>query len=277
MDRCADFSRIAETITAALQKPVALGEDVLDFMASGLGAVTGQQLRQVFTAAGSSESAAVLDLVFSPSISLQLELEIFLSGCGLEKKQVDRLLRQLAAGKMQSIVLLPDGQIPLPVFLSPEIIEAFVRRLNLDWSCDPVVSKALEAYCPGKAGRGLQVLMRNRRCRFHAASAAFTAELAGLMCGHENFPEIFEMLVLSLDQWPRGLDAFGFLAAQRNGCTETLAKAARIDAFRRQSGFEYALSSGVRVPYVDEHAVRRKLALLDEICLAVFGSLPAGP
>ncbi len=275
MDTDVDFVRLSATIASALQQPVALDKEVLDFIASSLGTATNEQLRRLFTTAHGSEFAAVLDLIFFPSISLQVELEPCLSGSGLTKKQVGRLSKQLTQRKLTGLVMLPACDAPVPVSLSAEIIEAFIRRLNLDWRPDPGVWAALETYCQAKEGGRFKVLLRNQRCRFHAGSAAFSAELIKLMHGHADFGEIFQMLACSFDQWPQGLSAREFLAVQRKICTDALAKAARINSLRRRVGFEYALSSGLRMPYIDEDEARRRIVMIDEVCLAVFGRLPA--
>ncbi len=248
-----------------MQKPVVLDDHVLDFIASSLGGTTPDDLGRLFESCAESDAAVVLDLVFSPTHALQLELESILDGSALGQEQVGRLAGQLAGKGLSGRVSLPGEHTSWPVCLPPEAIEAFLKRLNLDWCSEPLVKTTLESHLPAGIRQRLLVFMRNQRCRFHRSSAAFTAGLTRLMQGHEDFSEIFETLVCSFSQWPQGLEAAEFLTIQRRICAETLTRAAVADSFRRRAGLEYALSSGIRLPYVDVTAVRRKMVLLDEV------------
>ncbi len=273
MEKCYKFSRIEKAILSALQKPAVLDHKILDFINSSLGLHTAEDLQNLFDAYRSSECAAVLELLLFPSHALQLVLEGELEGNGFSPDRLVDLTDKISQASPSLKILLPKDKIAVQFPMQPEHSETFIRRLNLDWSIDQSVKAALAGDSLSDVRYELLVLMRNQRVNFHPASGSFFSQVILEMHAEDKFVDILKMLIGALNQWPSGLSAFEFLSAQKQSYFNQLSKAAQMENYRNQAGFEYVLSSGVRMPYINVEAARGKIALIDKICFSMFGRI----
>jgi hypothetical protein len=86
-----------------------------------------------------------------------------------------------------------------------------------------------------------------------------------------------QLLDFALDlfhELPDTQDLWSAFSAKKTAYAATLEKAARFEEQRRAKNMETLAMQGVRIPHVDREDLEERLALIDALCLAVFGLTP---
>ena len=267
-----DCSAVASRIREMLARGVDIGPEALHFVDSTFFNPTAAELAAVAGDESASERDPLLELLFAPDETFQVELEETLAGRRLDAEQIAGLLcRPL----LEVLFRFPDGRGTLGLEMTPALSRHLVCQLRIDRTIPADLSQALESAADACERRRARVLIRNARVQLTPEAVAFLRGFltqVGLRDG-----QAWECLSFALDVLADGenpADLFQALADRKRWLVKALTRGRKQGELLGQANIETLMSQGARLTVIDEADTRRRIGCIDRICAAVFGRLP---
>jgi hypothetical protein len=271
----------ARRIRDILERGTDLSPEVMRFIDITFSGPSADELNAILGDESNSERDSLLELLFSPDESFQLEIEelLLLPATGdIDPNQVADLLCRpvLRAG-----FRMPDGRGWLRVEMTPALARRFVHLLRMNRHIPGSVAAAIDARLAGRQRLRLRALIRSARFDLHPPHMEFLGTLIERLeledeGGWECFAFALELLA---DIGAADIDQA--LMARKKLLLKALTLARRQREHLASANFETLVSRGQRLTWVDEAASRRDITCIDRICLAAFGRIahvePSGP
>lgn len=268
----------AADIAAALREILARGLDLsaetLRFIDSTFSHPSAAELAAVLADDTAPERDCLLELLFSPDESLQVELEERLGRLRGAPPASEEVIASLAAAPLPVAFRFPDGRGALEVSLTAPLARGLVLGLRIDRELPGCIADGIAAHVPGRCGRHLRVMMRNACFEFTPAAREFLCALIPKLDVHaEGGRESVAFALELLAEHGASENVFEALAARKRWLAKALHHSQRLREQLNQSNVETLLSQGQRLTWVDETRARRQMDFIDRICLAAFGGI----
>jgi hypothetical protein len=222
-----------------------------------------------------SERDSLLELLFSPDESIQLELEEFLvtkgsRGLNEEGRVVERICRP----PLTAAFRLPENRGVVNVAVTPRLARRFVYQLKIDRLIPESVAADIESRLTGRDRLRLRVLLRGARFDFSPSNTDFLCRLIGQLGfaddgGWESFAFALEMLAGA----DSAADIYRLLEERKKLLVKALHHSRQLHEQLAAANIETLLSRGQRLTWIDETATLRQLVCIDRIGLAAFGRI----
>jgi hypothetical protein len=267
-----DCAAMASRIREMLARGVEIGPETLHFIDSTFFNPTAAELAAVAGDESASERDPLLELLFAPDETFQVELEETLAGRRLDAEQIAGLL---CRPPLKVLFRFPDGRGTLGLEMTPALVRHLVCQLRVDRTIPADLSQALKSAADAGEWRRAQVLIRNARVRLTPEAVAFLRGFltqVGLRDG-----QAWECLSFALDVLADGknpADLFQALSDRKRWLVKALTRGRKQGELLGQANIETLMSQGARLTVIDEADTRRRLGCIDRICAAVFGRLP---
>lgn len=265
---------IAFRIRDILARGTDLPPEVMRFIESTFSDPSADALASILNADADSERDSLLELLFSPDESIQLELEDLLATKGPLGLDEDRVVELLCRPALSVAFRLPGDSGMVNVAMTPLLARRFVHQLNIDRLIPASVAAAVDSRLAGRDRLRLRVMLRGARFDYSPPQADFLCRLIGQLGfaddgGWESFAFALEVLA--------GVDAAADICHALGERKKLLVKALHHGRQLREqlavANVETLLSRGQRLNWVDETATLRQLVCIDRICLAAFGCI----
>jgi len=270
----AECRRLASKIQEILHRGTELDPSALHFIDSTFFNPTVKQLDVLLKAADSTDGDILREFLISPDESLQLELEDLLAAHPLEKREEERVARLLDRSHPAMVLNFPDGRGSLRVELTPPLVRRLLSHLKLAWQPPLSLAAALRAAEAAEEHLRLRVRLRNCRVVWSPETADFMTALlktVGLSCRQDW--ECIDFALEFLADIDQDADVSEALDRRKRLLARALQQSRRQKELLEKSNVESLMSCGVRFPHIDEAAVRRQIAHIDRISLAVYGRI----
>lgn len=265
---------IALRIRDILARGADLSPEVMRFIDSTFSDPSAAALAVILGADADSERDSLLELLFSPDESIQIELEDLLATKGPLDLNEDRVVELLCRPAPSVAFRLPGNSGVVNVAVTLLLARRFVHQLNIDRSVPEPLAAAVQARLTGRDRLRLRVLLRGARFDFSPSKIDFLRRLIGRLGfaddgGWESFAFALEMLA--------GVDAAADICHVLEERKQLLVRALHLGRQLREqlatANIETLLSRGQRLTWIDETATLRQLVCIDRICLAAFGRI----
>ena len=263
---------IADKISGILQDGLKIGADTQHYIDSTFSNPTIGELEDFLEDESNCETDSLLELLFFPDESVQLQLESLLDKARLQEHDEQTILELVSARDIQICFRFPGGRGTLSMPADPVGLKAFIKRLNLLRILDPGLRSAVGRHVPDALKTRCLVRLRNARpiTADHQISL-IEAFFEKLKLDEEAFFEYVDFILGFLDAVKDKKDIYNELMTYKKIYFVGLQKAAKLDKQLTEHNVETLLLSGTRVVDMDRADARKKIAMIDRICLAIFG------
>lgn len=275
--------QVAEKIIDILQDGLTLHANTLHYIDSTFSNPSIGELEELLQDQSSCETDSLIELLFFPDESVQLQLEEILGDTQLQKQDEKDIQRMVCIKPLQIRIRFPDDRGTLLMAATPFNVAQFIAHLNLLRSLNPKLSTSIAEYVPVALQTRCRVRLRNTKPITSQNKILFLqAFFEKLQIDSDEFLDCLDLILGFLDECKDGLDMFQVLMAKKKFYFLSLQKAKNLDIQLKKHNVETLILRGKRVSYVDTADVRKKIQMIDRISLAVFGKtdffdlMPAG-
>jgi hypothetical protein len=263
---------IADKISGILLDGLKIGADTQHYIDSTFSNPTIEELENLLKDESSCETDSLLELLFFPDESAQLQLEALLEDARLQEQDEQSIQKRVHARSIQTRFRFPDGRGTLQMAVDPVGLEAFISRLNLSRTLDPGLRSAVARHVRSALQTRCLVRLRNARPITADHQISFLeAFFEKLKLDEDAFFEYVDFVLGFLDAIKSKNDIYNELMAYKKIYFIGLQKAARLEKQMAKHNMETLLLGGTRVVDIDKADARKKIAMIDRISLAIFG------
>jgi hypothetical protein len=263
---------IADKISGILQDGLKIGADTQHYIDSTFSNPTIGELEDFLKDESSCETDSLMELLFFPEESTQLQLESLLDKTRLQEHDEQTILKLVSARNIQVCFRFPDGRGTLLMTADPVSLKAFIKRLNLLKILDPGLRSAVARHVRSALKTRCLVRLRNARPITAPHQILFLeAFFEKLKLDEDAFFEYVDFVLGSLNAIKDKKDIYKELMTYKKIYFVGLQKAAKLDKQLTEHNVETLLLSGTRVVEMDRADARKKIAMIDRISLAIFG------
>jgi hypothetical protein len=275
--------QVAEKIIDILQGGLTLNADTLHYIDSTFSNPSIGELEKLLQDESSCETDSLIELLFFPDESVQMQLEEILGESQLQKQDEQDIQNMVCTKAFQTRIRFPDDRGTLGMEVTPSIVAQFIARLNLLRCMNPKLSASIAEYVPFAFQTRCRVRLRNTKPITSQNKILFLqAFFEKPEIDNDEFLDYFDFILSFLDECKDAPDMFPALMAKKRFYFQSLQKAKNLDIQLTKHNVETLLLRGKRVTYVDTADARKKIRMIDRISLAVFGKteffdlMPAG-
>ena len=262
---------LAKKIIEILSKGIDLSDDVVHYIDSTFSNPTIEELQTILADDSNCEKDSLMELLFFPDESMQIQLEESLERHKPQNKDEIKILTYLGRDPLQVTFRFKDERGALKLQIPEDVIPLFLTRLKLSKHLDAKLIESILNYGDTKNINGFKVKIRNSRFSPADTKTGFLCSFFDKIGSRSN--DIFECLefVLDfLDEIKKEGDIYRALMAKKKFYLISLQKAKKMDARLEKYNVETLMAQGERVVLIDQADARKKMRIIDRISRAVF-------
>ena len=264
--------QVAEKIIDILQSGLTMNADTLHYIDSTFSNPSLGELEELIQDESSCETDSLLELLFFPDESVQLQLEDMLEDIQFQKQDDQKIQEMVCRKSFQTRVRFPDNRGTLGMEVTPLSVTQFIAHLNLLRCLNPKLITAINDNVPASLQTRCKVKMRNTRPITSQSKILFLQAFFEKLQGDRDvFFDELDFILSFLDEYTDAPDMFQTLMAKKRFYFQSLQKAKNLDIQLTKHNVETLMLRGKRVSYVDTADARKKIQMIDRISLAIFG------
>jgi hypothetical protein len=264
---------LAGEIKKILSKSIGLSDDVVNYIDSTFSNPTIEELQTILADDSNCEKDSLVELLFFPDESIQIQLEETLERHRPQNEDENRILTYLCRDPLQVTFRFEDdrGKIKLPI--PEDVTRQFLVRLKISKHLDAKLIESIRNYGDEKNCNRFKVKIRNSRFTPTENKTAFLRKFFETIGARSN--DVFECLDFALgflDEIKKDSDIYQALMAKKKFYFISLQKAKKMEARLEKHNIETLMLQGERVILINPADVRKKMRIVDRISRAVFGN-----
>ncbi len=275
--------QLADRIIDILQSGLTMNADTLHYIDSTFSNPSIGELEELLQDESNCETDSLLELLFFPDESVQLQLEDMLEDIQFQKQDEQKIRDMVCNKSFQTRIRFPDDRGTLGMEVTPLNVAQFIAHLNLLRRLNPKLTASVSDYVPVTFQTRCKVKLRNTRPITSQSKILFLqAFFEKLQGDSDDFFDNLDFILSFLDECKDEPEMFQALMAKKRFYFQSLQKAKNLDIQLIKHNVETLLLRGKRVSYVDKADARKKIQMIDRISLAIFGKteffdlMPAG-
>lgn len=264
--------KVAKKIIEILTSGLTINADTQHYIDSTFSNPSSDMLAALVKDEINCEADSLVELLFFPDESVQLQLEEMIDAVCFEKHD-ERAIRDTVCSRLsQTRICLHGGRGSFVMAVIPSNVAKFVARLNLSRLLDPQLRSAIDKFVDQRLQNRCKVRLRNARRISSPEHILFLVDFfKKLQTAPAEFLDALDFILNFLDGLEDEADIFEALMARKRFYYRSLQKAKNLDIQLTKHNVETLLLKGKRLSYVDKADARKKIEIIDRISLAVFG------
>jgi hypothetical protein len=264
--------QVAQKIIDILQSGLTLNADTLHYIDSTFSNPSIGELEELLQDESNCETDSLIELLFFPDESVQMQLEEKVGETRLQKQDEQEIQDLVCTKAFQTRIRFPDERGTLGMEVTPSNTAQFVKHLNLLRYLDPKLSASIAEFVPVTFQTRCRVRLRNTKPITSQNKILFLQEFfEKLEIDSDKFMDYLDFILSFLDECNDAPDMFQALMAKKRFYFKSLQKVKNLDIQLTKHNVETLLLRGKRVSYVDKADARKKIQMIDRTSLAVFG------
>ena len=267
-----NWKRLEHAIETIWRQGLALTPDALHYIDSTFSNPSLRELEEILCDESNCEKDSLLELIFFPDQTLQVQLEDLLESHDFQTEDEEKTSRALIAKRLQTTLLFPASRGRLTLAVPDWAVGRFISRLNISKKLDPAIIDAIRLYVPQPYQALCKVKLRNTRFKFTPNKIFFlNAFFKKMAVEFRIVLNAYDFLLAFFEELEDDTDLYRALTQKKRFYFQNLQKAEMFEAQLKSSNMETLLLQGVRMPYINTDEARCRMGLIDRICYAVFG------
>jgi len=272
MDTKEKCDRLANQIRRILDQGITLDEDVIHFIDSTFSNPTIAELETIFSDDTNCEKDSLMELLFFPGESMQLQLEQLLDDFQLREEDEDKLRDSLCRTPLPVTIRFPENRGSFNIDLPEAVAPGLISRLRISKHLNRRLSEAIDNHVATDDVSRCKVKIRNSRFSTVENSIQFLCVFFERIEPQSyDFNDCLDFALLFLDELKEDQDIYQALMAKKRFYLRSLQIAKKLETQLQKNNVETLLSQGKRVIVVDQADARKKMLTIDRIGRAVFG------
>lgn len=262
---------LAKQIISLLCEGINLNADVVHYIDSTFGYPSLQELKKIITDEENCERDSLLELIFYPDEKIQMKLEYIIESNKFEKDDAEKVKAYLSTVNPKIDLLFPDGKKFLKVSFPQSIINNFVVRLNFYTKTDYKILDTINTYVRASDQSLIKVKLRNRRFdETENKISFFCIFFKSNLPASSYFFECLDFMIEFFNGLTKDNDIFNSLVQKQIFFSNSIKNAAALTGQLEKKNFEILMTQNVRIPYLNIAEYKKKIELIDLICMSVF-------
>jgi len=267
-DRC---RQLAEKIIVLLADGIKAGETVCTYMASTFSNPSLNKIKKKILDESDTERDSLVDLLLFPDEALQLKLEPFLTRYCFTRPEEQEVIRHLSATGPSVLINLSAFKGHLRLGPTPSEVRQLIMRLNITWQADKSIRRAIGNHIAPVRQSLVSVHLRNADLKTDESSARFLCRFLDIFDdAEEGFFEYFDFIVDFLGRMPNEA-LYPALMREKYRSVMAMQQAEKFKQQLARGNMETLMLQGIRAPADSIEYSRKKIAIIDDIALSLFG------
>jgi hypothetical protein len=268
-EKCA---KLAVEIRNILGNGITLSDDVIHYIDSTFSNPTLEELQTILLDDSNCEKDSLLELLFFPDESMQLQLEELLETLRLRQQDEIKVQNFLCREPPQAVFRFPQNSATLELLLPQEVAPLLISRLHIAKHLDPKLCAAVNNRSASDVRNRYKVKIRNARFSPGANKIQFLCDFfAKMEAESHDFNECLDFALSLLDEINADSEIYRALMAKKKFYLRSLEKAKQLESQLQKNNPETLLIEGKRVFLVDKADARKKMLIIDRISRTVYG------
>lgn len=263
---------LAERIAKILREGIHLSSEVMHFIDSTFSNPCLDELEKIIADQSDCERDSLIELIFFPDEEIQAKLEDLLENHRYCREDEQKVLEYLSSEPIEATIHFPHNQDVLNVKMPGETAGQFLTRLNIHRKIDQRISAAIDTRIPEELKMQVKVKLRNTNDEIVENKILFLGDFFQKM-DHEggDFMECLDFILSFLDETKNTSNMFGALMDKKRFHFKNVQRAEKFRQRLEKANMETIILQGGKAPYVSIKDEKRKMELIDQISLSVFG------
>lgn len=265
------YSRIlAQRLLDRFKTGILLEENTCHYIESTFGALTPLELAELIQREPDFETAPLIELIFYPDLSLQMDLEPLLENaffCESDERCTVAFLMQAAP---RTTLHKPGTTEKADLLIPRTAFPPLVSRLNITKKLPKKLIETIHRSIPASNQNRIKVHIRNRRLRHFPSHDLFLIRfLSGIDTEADFFPDTFFFVLDLLEEQPDEIDFLRVLEDKRAFYQNLYRRTVRFEQQLSRHNMETLMCQGHRAPQISLEAIEKKIIALGYIKKAV--------
>jgi hypothetical protein len=266
------YERLAAEIRRILGDGITLSGDVVHYIDSTFSNPTVDELQTILSDEANGEKDSLIELLFFPDETMQLELEEMLDNLRLGRRDEAGVLDELCREPLPVEMRMPEDRGAFSLTMPHEAAAGFIARLHIFKHLDKKLREAIHQHANRDSRDGYKVKIRNSRFSPGEKKIQFLCDLFEKLGPRSHDFEICLDFALSLlGELDEDQDMYPALMSKKRFYLRSLQKAKKLEDQLEKNNLETLLSQGKRIILIDQADARKKMLIIDRISRAVFG------
>ncbi|HBN26049.1 MAG TPA: hypothetical protein DD405_01075 [Desulfobacteraceae bacterium] len=266
MDFAAKCMNLATCIENILKRGIVLNPDLLHDFDSAFGVHRAGDIEKLFCDRENCEREVLLELIFYPDESMQIELEPLLEKNIFLKNDEKDVVNFLLEKKIQIPIFFPNRGDTLKIYADTLIFDSLVGRLNISKQINSKIITAVNRHIPDKIRPAVKVRLRNTRFRFYDNLIIFlNLFFKSESSKRSNFLEILDFLLNFFHEIEENNDISDSLNEKKEFYLQRLENAAILHEQLKKNNMEIMTAQNVRIPAINIPEITRKIRIIDQL------------
>jgi len=233
-----------------------------------------EDFRQILADADNCETDTLYELIFFPDLRMQEQLEPVLAAHVFDGKDVENVIGFIQQKKIQTRIRFSDNRWELSVQIPEAAIRHMIQRLNVENLIDARIIKALhESALEASDASWIRVRLRNCRVQFFDSFVHILCRCIEIMApASDYFRPAFALLLDFLETADPSKDIYAGLMQKKQILMHMIVQADKNEQLLGKISAEALMLSGLRIPAIHVGETRKKIALIDHLCLSLYGN-----
>ncbi len=271
---------LAKQIVSLFCEGINLNADVVHYIDSTFGYPSLQDLKEIIIDEENCERESLLELIFYPDEKIQMQLEHILESNKFKKEDVEKIMAYLSTVNSKPAVLFPGGKKKLTVPFPQSMIHNFIVRLNIYKKTDFRILEVINTYVRESDKSLIKVKLRNRRFdETENKIDFFCMFFKSNLPASSDFFECLDFMIEFFNGLKKDNDIFNSLVEKKIFFSNSIKKTVNLTDQLNKKNFEILMTQNVRIPYLDIAEYKKKIELINLICISVLcqtGTVPTG-
>ena len=266
-------SDLGEKVSELIRNGITLTNDVMHYIDSTFLTPSAEALNRILADPSDCEAETLCELIFYPDRQMQLKLEPALTENSYDEADVESAVSYLVQQKKDIVVCFPDARGSLLLPLTDSVIRPLLARLKITQKLDPGLLTTLSRVIPdGSEILRIRVLLRNCRRQFSDSEYSFLCTCIERMYATSVFfANAFTFLLDFFEYTEPGQDIYDGLMQEKKALLKSIAQAEKNEKALEKNNVEVLMLQGVHILSIDMAQARKKIVLIDHICISIFG------
>ena len=263
---------LAERIAKILLEGIHLNSAVMHYIDSTFSNPSIDELKEIIADNSDCENDSLIELIFFPDESIQMQLEDILQSHDYSKKDEKKILDYLCFRQIEAAIHFPDNKGKLTLAVPQSVAGQFLTRLNISKKLDKRLLAAIDEHVSEKSKTLVKVRLRNSTCELSRNEVLFLCDfLKKTDSSGYNFFECLDFMLSFLDEAKNAVDIFAALMDKKRFYFKNVQLAEKFNNQLDKANMETMILQGLRTPYINIENEKRKMEIIDKIGLSVFG------
>ena len=264
---------LGHRISELIQRGITISDNVMHYIDSTFSNPTIGELGRILSDPSNCETEPVFELIFYPDRKMQEKIESYLTQKTHNKEDIESAVKFLSHPRKPVPVVFPDQRGTLSLHPTDSIIRQFIIRLNLTRHIDKRFAETVSRFISDESGNlKIRVMLRNCRMNFPDPVIVFLCTcIEKMYTASDLFWKAFTFLLNFFDYADPTADIYFSLMQEKKAMLNSIDQAKKSEQALANNNVEALMLKGVSILSIDIADARKKIVLIDHICISIFG------